>query len=735
MKKSFFRLSPTWSLIVILNLPVVIIGLITVSILFKNVSDDVTELNINTTTYMGQLSENIFEKALSFSYLMSDTDMYPDFHTFIAQKNAELSTPHYYLNLKNTLMAAANNNPSLPIRDIVVYSPLNDTAITTDSAYSFSELYNLYFVNSGKSEEAIINKLNAATAQAFFIPVITSASSDSKTPTNNILILCRKIYPYSRNSGFFFAVIDMEKFMAQLKAVSEDYLVNFGICTNDNTILFNESSFSYDTSALNDINTKEQSQKHSNKTVIYKPSSVLNIKYLYIFDKKNLSGRIPDIIKIFVLLELLMLAFSVLYGGKRAALIDKSIKMLSQSNFSLRKNLMESQLYLQTQIISAIINGKNTATPDVLKKKYEINLSRKYCRIMVIRFADQIPYKKILSDYSSISKTIFETLHNHEIHCYFASNSEPEYCMILNYDDEEVLHSAIFRLPQDILAQWHCGIPVYFGLSEKTTSFKGMNSLYEDAKSSVYYGIGNHFNITYFDDIKSSNLSEIYYPYEVERQLHNSVKFGRTDEASTILDKIYHINFVSRKPPYHLQQKLICLMQTLLYRLIDEMYAENQEIQNKYTRACRNITLNSDPSENYQFLREITLAMASDFESSLNCEIRDKIVDYIAENFRNPDFSLAMLAAYMNISYHHLSHIFTDYMGETFLSYLTNYRLEHAKELLLQSKEKIDTIAKLSGFSSSNTFIKIFKKNYGMTPGQYRSNGDQNENSLSNPSV
>ena len=176
-------------------------------------------------------------------------------------------------------------------------------------------------------------------------------------------------------------------------------------------------------------------------------------------------------------------------------------------------------------------------------------------------------------------------------------------------------------------------------------------------------------------------------------------------------------------------------MQTLLYRLIDEMYAENQEIQNKYTRACRNITLNSDPSENYQFLREITLAMASDFESSLNCEIRDKIVDYIAENFRNPDFSLAMLAAYMNISYHHLSHIFTDYMGETFLSYLTNYRLEHAKELLLQSKGKIDTIAKLSGFSSSNTFIKIFKKNYGMTPGQYRSNGDQDENSLSNPSV
>ena len=116
----------------------------------------------------------------------------------------------------------------------------------------------------------------------------------------------------------------MEKFMAQLKAVSEDYLVNFGICTNDNTILFNESSFSYDTSALNDINTKEQSQKHSNKTVIYKPSSVLNIKYLYIFDKKNLSGRIPDIIKIFVLLELLMLAFSMLYGGKRAALITIS---------------------------------------------------------------------------------------------------------------------------------------------------------------------------------------------------------------------------------------------------------------------------------------------------------------------------------------------------------------------------------------------------------------------------
>ena len=725
MKKWFFRSNPAWSLIIILNLPIIAIGLITVSFLFKNVSDDIKELNINTSVYMQQLSENIFEKTLSISYLVAESDMYSDFTTFFSQENPEISSAFCY-NMRGALKAAATSNPSLPINDIFVYSPLSQTAITTNSVYSFDEIYDLYFSGSRNSAEDIKNKIANAKAQAFIIPSRITVDNDTDTEVTgnaNSLILCRKLHLYSKKSGFFFAVLDMRKFMDQMKNISGDYLLDFGIYDSNNTLLFNELLNGGDSSVLDTYTPSEYISTHNNKTIINNPSDILNISYAYVFDEKNLSGDIPNIVRTFIFLELLALIFSLIFGSRRIALIDKSLKALSQSNNSLRKNLMENQLYLQTQVISELINGRNSSSYDALYDKYEIDLSQSFMRIMVIRFADNKPWKDILRIYPEISRTISDAFSRYNISCYFAGSSEAEYCMLLNYSDEDIMHTVILSLSDEISRQCRCDIPLYFGLSEKIIENNNMRMFYDDAKSSVGYGINNQFSITYYDDIKNDNLTEIYYPNILERQLYNSIKSGKTDDTSTILDKIYQTNFVTRKPPYYLLQKLICLMQTLLYRLIDELYEDNGEMRSKYIRACRNITLNNDSSENYQFIREIALSIVSDFESgSLNNVMKTRIEECISENFSNPDFSLATLAAHINISYHHLSHIFTDYMGDTFLSYLTKYRLEHAKDLLAQSNEKIDTIAKLSGFSSSNTFIKTFKKNYNMTPGQYRSN-------------
>lgn len=716
-RKNLFNLDSAWSLLIMLNIPVIVLGLITVGVLFKNVSRDIVRLNSDTTSYITKISDNFFEQIISTSCTLEASSVYPDVSEFITQKSEYTDSMSYY-RLRSTLNSVYRPRTELPLRLAAIYSTLSDTVVTASSAYSVQSFYEIYMAGSGMSYEEVLGTLDAASARVFFI---SSTSFDTDTGnTVDTLVLCRKIYPYSKNSGFFFAIIDMPEFIQQTKIIAKDSSIKFAIVSDENSVLYQDRDFDSD-SIQNKLRNTDGVFTVKGNTFIYHTSSSTNTKYIYEFNGRGLSGNLPQIICIFILLELLTIAFSLFYGGRRATRLDKSFADLSQSNRQLNKYLRENRLYLNRQIISNIISEKDNHSLDELRGKFGIDLCYNSFRVMQFYFTDVF---SVLSSCSveEFCESVCLNLAENRIVCYFTSPTENSCSALINYDDEVLLHSVIFKLFNEALpVQKFNKNMCYIGLGKKTSGLSGVRASYEDALSAVDYCTKNNISITYYDDIKEA-AAGIYYPYEIESQLYNSIKNGRTEETAAILDKIREINFISRKPPYFLLQKLTSLMLVVIYRLIDELYADNEEARTKYTRACRNVIRADDPSESYHFLTEIALSISGDFEcNSSNQEFKDKIISYIDKNFNNPDLSLAMLATHINISYHHLSHVFTDYMGETFISYLTKYRLEHSKELLTQSDEKIDTIAKKSGFSGSNTFIKIFKKYYGITPGRYRS--------------
>ena len=64
--------------------------------------------------------------------------------------------------------------------------------------------------------------------------------------------------------------------------------------------------------------------------------------------------------------------------------------------------------------------------------------------------------------------------------------------------------------------------------------------------------------------------------------------------------------------------------------------------------------------------------------------------------------------------------IFKDYTGKTVNKYITEYRIIQAKELLKDSNIKMNDIALKVGYKDGNYFAKIFKKETGYTPSEYR---------------
>lgn len=96
-----------------------------------------------------------------------------------------------------------------------------------------------------------------------------------------------------------------------------------------------------------------------------------------------------------------------------------------------------------------------------------------------------------------------------------------------------------------------------------------------------------------------------------------------------------------------------------------------------------------------------------------------KLLRYVNENYRG-NISLAGTAQdlYMNPNY--VSQLFKKEAGVTFVQYITQKRVEDAKELLVSTRKPLMDIAIEVGFNDYFYFIKTFKKITGLAPGQYR---------------
>ncbi len=95
------------------------------------------------------------------------------------------------------------------------------------------------------------------------------------------------------------------------------------------------------------------------------------------------------------------------------------------------------------------------------------------------------------------------------------------------------------------------------------------------------------------------------------------------------------------------------------------------------------------------------------------------VLDYVARNF-NADVSIADLADLTGLSPNYLSAIFHKKMGETFMSYLTRYRVSEARKLLLAGGISVADAAKTVGYADVRHFSRRYREILGEYPSETR---------------
>lgn len=103
-------------------------------------------------------------------------------------------------------------------------------------------------------------------------------------------------------------------------------------------------------------------------------------------------------------------------------------------------------------------------------------------------------------------------------------------------------------------------------------------------------------------------------------------------------------------------------------------------------------------------------------------DVAGKVRSIIDSQYNNPMLDLNMISTQVNLSQSYISRMFKQKYGSSVAQYINFVRIEKAKALILRGNDSIKAIAIKVGFAGDAQFIRAFKRQEDVTPGNFRSN-------------
>mgnify|MGYP004520251945 CR=1 FL=1 len=223
------------------------------------------------------------------------------------------------------------------------------------------------------------------------------------------------------------------------------------------------------------------------------------------------------------------------------------------------------------------------------------------------------------------------------------------------------------------------------------------------------------FNSTIFVGDMDYLLKSAEYPAQIEDEIINAINDRNYDGYYNGIEQF--LLYANNLDPAIVKEWLL----RLVFSMAKNIYCINKkdisfEIIDKLSKS-RTI----DEAINI-FEMCIPFESITSSNETQDSDFANMIKKHIEHNYANVDFNLAYLSDLVGMSTAYLGKLIKNTLNTTFSDYLSNYRVNKARELL-STDIKIDDISRMCGFGSTSYFIKIFKKTFGVTPKMYREKG------------
>ncbi len=202
-----------------------------------------------------------------------------------------------------------------------------------------------------------------------------------------------------------------------------------------------------------------------------------------------------------------------------------------------------------------------------------------------------------------------------------------------------------------------------------------------------------------FKSVEEGNVNRtIYYAKEFFDWMVENHSRNEKDVKLKVLESVLRaerIGFESGGMVYRFNMRSEYLDGVMNMQSYDQLY---EWFKMKLSTVCHNILTKKD-------------------ESSV--DVIKSAKAYIEQNYQK-DLILDDVSKELMISPYYFSKLFKKRTGSTFIEYLTNLRMEKAKELLRNTSKSMKEICAEVGYSDANYFSRTFKKNVGVTPSEYK---------------
>jgi AraC-like DNA-binding protein len=245
---------------------------------------------------------------------------------------------------------------------------------------------------------------------------------------------------------------------------------------------------------------------------------------------------------------------------------------------------------------------------------------------------------------------------------------------------------------------------------------------YEEAMQALgYRKFDNENQIIDLESIElEQGKSESNYPFVLEREIIQLIRTGQQQEAEQSIEAFLNSMLDRGAKEIDVQQGMLQLLGSILHAVRASGMDPGRVFHS--VNLYEQLTQIREPKKVLDwFNRTIIRTFIHELEERSDAQLK-KVVEtamiYLQKNYMK-DISLDSCADHTGLNSVVLSKLFKQVTGKNFIDYLTELRIEKAKELLRETDLKITDVAAEVGYQQTY-FNRIFKKQEGITPTQYR---------------
>ena len=423
--------------------------------------------------------------------------------------------------------------------------------------------------------------------------------------------------------------------------------------------------------------------------------------------------------------------------------VSESIRREKEDKDLVRKymeEMRENTEHEKQKFFEQMIAG-NLSMADALEtgKKYEMNLSAGMYNLLLFRFTLGEENRKsgeLLGEAEYAIEKLTERLE----YVFEFQRGVEGWAFLLMADNEEQMSERVKELSKDLeeIMKNYSTIAYFGGIGQPVARLRELEESFREAERALaarftmelnriisVEDIRMAQNVDTLDDIEITSFGEIE---KTRTMLEKFLNNGAEDEIDEFVDV-----YINELPEENLKSVLMrqyIIMDAYIVMMSfcekiegieGEMQAQSEELKN----SMKTIQTLEEIKNYIRMLLKKIIGVRDTISGRRYSDIIEIAKDQIRKTYMSDEISLNTTAAEVGMSPSYFSSIFSKEMGKTFVEYLTEIRMDRAKELLMCSSMKTSEIGYEVGYKDPHYFSYIFKKTQNCTPKEFRARGKE----------